>query len=162
MKTKIDETQDERNATLHELEERVLKGEHDGLRGRWDSGRYLLTLRKGKLLPRGVRQFLSDSLHVHNSEITARMKFAEKFPTDEALATVISKYRTWFNIKQQALTDTPRAQMPRIGRPGLQRMLLTIEELDPAMLTEDSCKLLKQIDNAIHRIIEGASRLKAA
>lgn len=42
---------DEQNATLERLEEDIRRGDVDGIRARWQSGKELLTLREGKRLP---------------------------------------------------------------------------------------------------------------
>ena len=101
---------DTESATWQEvrrLEEAVHKSDGDGVRARWDSGRYMLTLKKGKQLPRGVLNQLAKTLDVSRAEVTARMKFATKFPTEDELPDVIRKFPTWYitgwRIKSEVL-----------------------------------------------------------
>jgi hypothetical protein len=90
------------------LEDVVIKSDGEGLRARWESGRYMLTLRKGKQLPNGLRDLLAKELGIGGSELTARMKFAEKYPSEQEVTDAIGKFKSWYAITQQALTDTPR------------------------------------------------------
>jgi hypothetical protein len=93
---------------LKRLEREIHKCEGDGLRLRWQSGHEMLRLRGGKRLPNGYLCTLEKFFKVHRSDLTARMKFAEKFPTEAEFTNVIGKFRTWYDIKQKALTDTPK------------------------------------------------------
>jgi hypothetical protein len=99
---------DEWVAELRRLEEPVQKSEHDGVRARWESGRYMLTLRKRrKQLPHGLLNELAEKIGVVRSELGARMKFAEKYPTEEKVSTAIESVHSWSDIKQRGLTDKP-------------------------------------------------------
>jgi hypothetical protein len=164
---------------LERLEDAVRRSDKDGVRARWESGRHLLTLRGGKRYRRGELAALSKGLGVHRSELTARVKFATKFSTDEALTNVISQFGTWFAIKQQALTDTPREQAPTESEPedeettnspgehqtgsrSLQRVLTMVENLDPATFGEDDDDVLALIAERIERLREAIDTLRAA
>lgn len=95
---------------LRRLKDLVNKSEDDGLRARWASGHCLLTERKGKLLPRYALAIWAQHLGVHRSELSARMKFAEKYSTEEELSTFIESFKTWHAIRTQALIDKPRSK----------------------------------------------------
>jgi hypothetical protein len=105
------------------LEDVVIKSDGEGLRARWESGRYMLTLRKGKQLPNGLRDLLAKELGIGGSELTDRMKFAEKYPSEQEVTDAIGKFKSWYAITQQALTDTPREALhdPRGVRGGRAR-----------------------------------------
>jgi hypothetical protein len=140
-------------AELTQIEEAVNAAEGDGLRARWDSGHYLLAKRVGKQLPRGMRAILTDGLKVHGSEITARMKFAEKSSTNEALANVVSKFKTWHRIKQEALTTTPREKKPSAISP-LARLLDRFLEFDQAELMIGDDDVLTRWESEFHAHIQ--------
>ena len=87
-----------------------------------------LKLRVGRRLPNGVLDLLSQGLHVHPSELVARMKFAQKFSTEDQLTNVISKFTTWYDIKQHVLTDIPRGKKRYAGTP-IRRTLAAFKHL---------------------------------
>jgi hypothetical protein len=93
---------------MQRIEEVIHKSDGDGVRARWESGRYMLALKKGKQLPAGVLNELAEKLDVHRSELGARMKFATKCPTENELSMMIESYGTWSSIKKYGLTTTPR------------------------------------------------------
>ena len=64
----------------------------------------MLTLKKGKQLPRGVLRQLTDEFKVSRAELGERMAFAAKFTGDE-LSTIIETLRTWSAIRKHALRD---------------------------------------------------------
>jgi hypothetical protein len=152
---------------LIRLEDAVRKGDGDGLRARWESGRYMLTLKKGKQLPRGELARLAETLGVHRAELTARMKFATKFATEGELADAIRKFQTWNAITHHALTDKPRVEegepdqenqegnddaAKESGRLALLRVLAVLEGIDPATLDDDDLELVAQVAKGVHRL----------
>jgi hypothetical protein len=149
---------------MRRLEDAVQKSDGEALRARWASGRYMLDLRKGKQLPRGVLGELAGKLGVHRSELTARMKFASKFPSEAKVAEAISKFRTWYEIKQNALTDKPRKQKrptasaDQRGAHHLRRVLEIFERIDSAELGEAEYALLLEIEEGIKRIKQAVRR----
>ena len=147
-------------ADLRQLEHAIHKAEGDGLHARWACGRYMLQLRTGKQLPRGIRATLTGDLGVHSSEVTARMKFAAKFVTEQELATAVSQFGTWHALKQHGLTTTPRnAAKPHTSR--LQQVLRFLDNIDGVTLGESDRKVLAQIDELLDRI-KASMALKAA
>ncbi len=156
---------------MRRLEDAVQKSDGEGLRARWESGRYMLALRKGKQLPPGVLGELATNLDVHRSELTARMKFASKFPSEAKVTKAISKFRTWYEIKQNALTDKPRpkdgatAKDDRDLQPStrsLRRVLEIVKDLDAATFDERDQRLLVKIEASILRLKTAAGYLKEA
>lgn len=104
--------------------------EHRGLLARWESGRLLLQYRRGRRLPNRMLRKLTVELSVSASELGARMKFFEKFPTQEKLSNCIGEFRTWLAIKQKALTDTPRERRTNASL-ALKRTVRLLEEYEP-------------------------------
>jgi hypothetical protein len=113
---------------LIRLERAIRESDGGGLKLRWQMGREMLKLRVGRRLPNGVLDLLSQGLHVHPSELVARMKFAQKFSTEDQLTNVISKFTTWYDIKQHVLTDIPRGKKRYAGTP-IRRTLAAFKHL---------------------------------
>lgn len=66
---------------LKRIEEKISDGEDTALIARWESGKYLNTLKNGKKqLPKGVRAQCIEQLGIGGSEVNARMTFADKYP----------------------------------------------------------------------------------
>ena len=75
----------------------------------WKFGKRLVDLRNGKkILQPGVLKEHADREKVHRSELSARMKFADKFPTEEQLSTAVETYKSWTAIRQKPLTNRKR------------------------------------------------------
>jgi hypothetical protein len=70
---------------LRACEERIAKGEHDGLLARWEFGRRLVRCREGKQLPRGLLAVLVSKHQISRSEIEYRMQYM-RLPRDVKLA----------------------------------------------------------------------------
>lgn len=170
-------------AELRRLEVPVRTSDGDGVRARWDSGRYMLTLKKGKQLPRGVLGRLAEKLDVHRSELGARMKFAEKYPTEEEVSTTIETFHSWSAIKERGLADKPRVDATdkrtdeeddedaqelqddldeddSDHRRALKRVLAVVEGIDSATLDDDDLELLALIANRIHRLQDAVMTLR--
>src|SRR5688500_13586738 len=161
-------------AELLRLEEAVNKSEGDGLRARWESGRHLLTHREGKQLPRGEPARLPAALGVRRPELTARMKFATKFPGEQELTDVIRKFKTWFAITHQALPNKPSQPDADDAREDeteandddeqsdaddtrrdqtkmLRHVIRQLDKLEPADFDEAERKLLDEVDGRVQR-----------
>lgn len=147
--------------TLLKLEAQINQGDGDSIRARWESGRRLLWLKKGRQLGKGVLEQLVFDFKVHRSELTARMKFAQKFPTAEQVTEVIATYRTWFGIKQQALTDKPRGPRKQPTKSPLARIYVLIQEIDGASLTPEDETLLEAIQSGLNRLSRALDYLHA-
>jgi len=141
---------------LKRLEDAIDQSDNDGLVARWKSGQHMLTQRKGRAsVPRGLLDVWSHLLGVHRSELTARMKFAEKFPEEE-LTNVISKFRTWFDIKQQALTDKPRGRKKekKTASAILLHAFNAVEGIDALNLTVKDHPVILRFAALINRVRE--------
>ena len=85
----------------------ALKAEavRDELRARWKSGKRLLTeKRKPKRgrpgIPAERMAELVKAMEVSNGEIKYRMQFAERYPTEDDLATALAKFGSWTALKK--------------------------------------------------------------
>ncbi len=97
---------------LRACEERVVKGEHDGLIARWEFGRRLLRCREGKQLPKGLVGALVAKHGISRTEIKYRMEFAETFGTKEEVVTAVTTYPSWRQIRSQALPKPSTKRPP--------------------------------------------------
>jgi phage N-6-adenine-methyltransferase len=88
---------------LLELDLRVDRAEDDGIRARWEFGRELLRERIGRKLPAGRLDELAARTGKSREELQARVRFAERFPDEDALRNAITQYRSWFRIVNEAL-----------------------------------------------------------
>jgi hypothetical protein len=155
--------QAETEAELKQIEKRIETRDAEGVPDRWESGRILLRLRGGrKQLPHGLADQLVKSLGIHRSELTARMKFAEKFPEEE-LTNVISQFKTWFAIKQQALTNKTRTTGPdqeRAADRQAKKAFDLLESIESAEFGKDGLDWLIKIDKQVKRHLEAAAALQ--
>lgn len=142
---------------VREADKEVNAAEHTGLRARWASGHILLKGRQsaGGRLPKGTVKKLTVALSLHPSELTARMKFAEKFQTEEQLTNVISEFKTWFAIKQTALTDTPREK--KLTHP-LTRIIKLLEKVEADTLNRADLPLLSRIHDLVGQLEQALAR----
>lgn len=170
------------DSELRQIEDAIRRSDGDSLRARWRSGQCLLSRREGKRLPNGVRELMEGELGLHRTEITARMKFAEKFSDEAALANVISQFASWFDLKQRGLKnspaddrvvgDGPEAEQhaeaePSKGvttrrrsvTPSLRRMLEFLEDIESADLRDTDLQLLSEIIQLAERHREAAIAL---
>lgn len=91
---------------LVRIEERIGAAEGSGLRARWEFGRELLAARDGKgRLPNGYLKAITERTGAGRSELGARMKFAELYPTEAELSDAIGTFRSWYQVVHQALTE---------------------------------------------------------
>ncbi len=148
-------------AELQVLEEVVRKSDGNSIRARWESGRYLLSLKNGKkLLPKGKLDELAKALDVARSELGARMTFAMKFPTEVELSDVIRKHLTWYDIthtsavtkKRQCLQTVKNGTEDPTFVANLKRVVNILENLDSAHCGENGIVLVNQIDFIIRRL----------
>lgn len=128
--------------TLQKLEVTIKKCEGIALEARWESGHYLNSLKNGKQLPRGLRAECAKALEVSESELTARMKFATKYPSAEELNDAISKFGSWFRIVREGLTDNPRPKVAKQPPAKLPRLVAALRELDTAELEDPAAREL--------------------
>ncbi len=101
---------------LVRIEARIGDAEGSGLRARWEFGRELLAARDGKgRLPNRYLTAVAERVQASRSELKYRMQFAERFPTEEELATAVASFRSWWEIREHALaqgTDSPVTAVP--------------------------------------------------
>lgn len=85
---------------------RVDAAEGEGIRERWIFGRQLRTERIGKKLPAGLLDDLVEKTGKSREELQCRVRFSERFPTEESLCNAVTQYGSWHAIVNQALAST--------------------------------------------------------
>lgn len=93
-----------------EHEREIGQGEEQAMRGRWAFGCSLLLERAangGKQLPHGRLDEICDAVGRSRAEIGFRMKFAERYDTEEKVSNALGTYGTWHEIILAGLTDKP-------------------------------------------------------
>jgi hypothetical protein len=148
---------------LRQIEATITSAEDCGLRARWEFGRYMLTLKTGKQLPKGVIKQLADNLHVNRSELSARMKFAAKYSGHEQLSDVIRKFGSWYRIVHEALSDgrRPRTRIPVSTAAG--RLMSFLEDFDAEKLAPEQADVVRDaLIDAVKRIDAIAAMRKEA
>jgi hypothetical protein len=95
-----------------DLEALVRESDNEGIRARWVFGRELLKERIGPQLPRGRLTEVAAAVGTNISEIGERMRFAERYPTDEELRETLTKYSSWNQVRLHAIHNksVPRAE----------------------------------------------------
>lgn len=97
-------------AYLATLEDGIGRSEGTGIRARWDFGCYLRDHvprgfgGRGKV---GPLQAIASELNVTEQELRYRRAFAEKFPTVDKLALILTSLGSWHAIVTEALPDRP-------------------------------------------------------
>lgn len=148
-------------ARLVKLEERIGGSETEGLRARWEFGRELVAVRDGKgRLPNGYLARIAEETGSSRVELTKRMQFAERFPTEEELRNAVTQFRSWHAIVRDALPArrlelvTDPADLPEL-EPGIYRTIAAdppwqydnkatraaAEDHYPTMTVEQLCEL---------------------
>jgi hypothetical protein len=98
-------------AELDPIHKRVSENETNSIEARWEFGQYLLKLRVGKQLQKGLRSEIKDHFGLEASEITRRMKLAEIFPTHKQVVDACAKHGgSWRRIIREELTKNPREE----------------------------------------------------
>lgn len=84
---------------LVRIEERIGAAEGSGLRARWDFGRELLAERgpDGRL-PRGRLKQVAERCGCQKAEISRRMLFADRFPTEEERDHAMIAFGSWYQV----------------------------------------------------------------
>jgi N6-adenosine-specific RNA methylase IME4 len=89
---------------LARIEERISGAEDAGLRARWEFGHELLAARDGKgRLPNGYLRTVTERTGVGRAEAGARMKFAERWPTEAELSDAVRTFGSWHQVVHVAL-----------------------------------------------------------
>jgi N6-adenosine-specific RNA methylase IME4 len=77
------------------LEAKIAKSEGEGIRARWEFGRWLLAQRVGKQLPNGLLDQLVEVTGTSRQELGYRMRFAERYATADELANAVGNFGSW-------------------------------------------------------------------
>jgi N6-adenosine-specific RNA methylase IME4 len=145
-------------ARLVHIEQRIGAAEGDGLRARWEFGRELLAKREGKQLPRGLLAKVCEETGASRWEIQTRMRFAERYPTEQEVSDAITHFGSWYGVVHHALAATADDQedgTTPLAPPGTFATLVAdppwqyanratrgaAEDHYPTMTVEDLCAL---------------------
>jgi hypothetical protein len=91
---------------MDRFEELIRNSEGISLRVRWECGHYLLTLKKGKQLPRGVLDRMIAKYDRSRQDLQARMRFAAKYPTEAEVANALATSRR--KMRSYGPADPPK------------------------------------------------------
>lgn len=94
------------------IEQRIDAAEGEGIRARWEFGRWMLAHvpAGGKKLPDGFLDSLVEATGKSRAELKKRRQFAEKFADDGALANALSNRPSWHEIVNDLLPEETDAQ----------------------------------------------------
>ena len=96
---------------LVHIEEQIAQAEDRGLRARWEFGHQLLAERDGKgRLPNGFMRDVAERTGASRAELTYRMQFAERFPTEDELLTAVNSFGSWTEVREKALKKARDAE----------------------------------------------------
>jgi hypothetical protein len=105
---------------LRDLEARIAGSESTGIQARWEFGRALLARRVGKQLPAGLLAQVCADVGVSRSELAKRMRFAERYPTEEQVRNAVAQFGSWHRIVAEALPE------PSVPAPGVSPALMSV------------------------------------
>jgi len=89
---------------LVRIEARIGDAEGSGLRARWEFGHELVSRRDGMgKLPNGYLADVAERTGASRQELGYRMRFAERFATEDELANAVGTFRSWHQIVNVAL-----------------------------------------------------------
>ncbi len=90
---------------LVQIDHRVDAAEGEGIYERWLFGQRLLRERKGKQLPNGLLEQLSERTGKSRTELQYRVQFADRYPAEE-VSNAVGHFKSWHAIVNQALAST--------------------------------------------------------
>jgi hypothetical protein len=101
------------------LEAQIAGSDVEGIQVRWEFGRWLLAQRVGKKLPVGLLDQLVAATGQSRTELQYRVRFAERYPDEEALCNALHNHSSWHAVVTDALaTSAAKAQTPApVGAP---------------------------------------------
>lgn len=137
------------------IEKTISDNDGASIRSRWAFGRYMLTLipEGRKQLPKGVLATFGRALKVNRSELSARMKFAAKFPSEGELSETTERFGSWYRITREALTDKPRTSKSATATRQVIRLL---QGFDAAELSDEE---ILDINERLADVIAGNTRV---
>ena len=99
------------------MEQRIDAAETDAITERWEFGKWMLTHvpEGGKKLPTGFLARLSEATGKQGRELQRRRQFAERY-TREEIASVLTQFKTWDSIVNEALPE--QNDRPATVEPG--------------------------------------------
>lgn len=110
--------------TLKKLSERIAGNEADSILARWEFGKVLRQRRRGKQLPKGVLAEVVKTHGISQREAAYRMKFAEKFSTEDEVRNALQTYgSSWRRIVSKALPAEPPPPKSKLAAKVSRRLM---------------------------------------
>ena len=136
---------------LDPFQKDIEAGESESIEARWDFGRVLLTHRAGKKqLPTGLRPEITKEYRLEASEITRRMRLAEKFTTRKQVVDACTRCGgSWRRMIREELTKR-EAVAPKPWDYRINQRLNMI--LDDAETDEQRKTLAELLRKALDRV----------
>jgi hypothetical protein len=91
---------------IADADARADRAANEGIRARWEFGMLLLQerhARGGKQLPNGRMAEIVRATALSRADISRRMQFAERFPTESQVSQACETYKSWTQIVSKAL-----------------------------------------------------------
>jgi hypothetical protein len=147
---------------LRTIEKRIKDGEASSIKARWESGRKLIVLRKGKKLPEGLLDEAAAALSVNRIELQRRVRLADRFPTDIELCHAVTQWPSWHAMVKDGLTVKRQEKKPPVApevaefRQQTRRTATLYRKLNPADLAVKDLEALEQLRDEIDRLLSEA------
>jgi len=144
-----------------DLEHSISDTDAEGIRARWEFGRKLSQERVGKKLPKGRLAEVCVAISRGKTEVQFRMRFAEVFPTEEALTNAIGQYGSWLKITQALYTKReakaepakPKKKGPTWGGKTRRKLYDEIREDGATKLRELEVKITTTVMELEHYVL---------
>jgi len=101
---------------LVHIDRQIDENESTALRARWEFGKQMLAARDGAgRLPNGYLSELSERTGKNRVELSRRVRFAERFPTEDELCHAVTQFGSWHQVvknlkeEQDAADNVPPA-----------------------------------------------------
>lgn len=84
---------------LVHIDRQIDENESTALRARWEFGKQMLAARDGAgRLPNGYLSELSERTGKNRVELSRRVRFAERFPTEDELCHAVTQFGSWHQV----------------------------------------------------------------
>lgn len=99
MTAEIAETVDLNVERLVHIDRSIDENESNGIRARWEFGQLMLAARDGAgRLPNGYLAELVERTGKGRDELSKRVRFADRYPTEDQLCDAITQFGSWYQI----------------------------------------------------------------
>lgn len=140
-------------------EDAIADNTRESLRARWEFGKLMLAERVGKQLPAGRLDELCTATGKSRSELKYRVQFAEKYRTEDEVATAVATLGSWRRIKRSlayAARDKPGPGNTRPPRPNAKHDQM-IDLADDGLTREQIAEETGLSEHTVRRELERES-----